>query len=98
VKENSMKVPEEHSCWRQLNQVLTGERVFDLAGAVELLNEGGTAAEVSALIVDTLDVAQSGMAAPTQVQIRPKVIESDAPEKPRAKLPQLCAAHNPVRR
>ena len=32
VKENSMKVPEEHSCWRQLNQVLTGERVFDLAG------------------------------------------------------------------
>ena len=42
-----MKVPEEQSCWRQLNQVLTGERVFDLAGAIELLNEGGTAAEVS---------------------------------------------------
>jgi len=44
VREDSMKVPEGQSCWYQLNQVLTGERVFDLAGAVELLNEGGTAA------------------------------------------------------
>ena len=26
--EESMKVPEEQSCWYQLNQVLTGERVF----------------------------------------------------------------------
>ena len=98
VREDSMKVPEEQSCWRQLNQVLTGERVFDLAGAVELLNEGGTAAEVSALIVDTLDVAQSGMTAPAQVQIRPKVIESDDPEKALAERLELCAAHNPVRR
>ena len=98
IKENSMKVPEEHSCWRQLNQVLTGERVFDLSGAVELLNEGGTAAEVSALIVDTLNVAQSGTAAPTQVQIRPKVIESDDPEKALAERLELCAVHNPVRR
>jgi hypothetical protein len=98
VREDSMKVPEEQSCWYQLNQVLTGERVFDLAGAVELLNEGGTAADVSELIVDTLDVAQSGMAAPTQVQIRPKVIESNDPEKALAELLELCAAHNPVRR
>jgi len=98
VREDSMKVPEERSCWRQLNQVLTGERVFDLAGAVELLNEGGTAAEVSALIVDTLDVAQSGIAAPAQVQIRPKVIESNDPEKALAERLELCAAHNPLRR
>jgi hypothetical protein len=102
VKENSMKVPEEHSCWRQLNQVLTGERVFDLAGAVELLNEGGTAAEVSDLIADTLDdtndVAQSGTATPAQVRTRPKVIESDDPEKALAERLELCAAHNPVRR
>ena len=27
-REESMKVPEEQSCWYQLNQVLTGERVF----------------------------------------------------------------------
>ena len=97
-----MKVPEEHSCWRQLNQVLTGERVFDLAGAVELLNEGGTAAEVSDLIADTLDdtndVAQSGTATPAQVRTRPKVIESDDPEKALAERLELCAAHNPVRR
>jgi hypothetical protein len=98
VREDSMKVPEEQSCWRQLKQVLTGERVFDLAGAVELLNEGGTAAEVSALIVDTLDVAQSGMTAPAQVQIRPKVIESNDPEKALAERLELCAAHNPLRR
>ncbi|MGA1997315.1 MAG: hypothetical protein ABSH45_16185 [Bryobacteraceae bacterium] len=98
AREDSMKVPEEQSCWYQLNQVLTGERVFDLAGAVELLNEGGTAAEVSELIVDTLDVAQSGMAAPTQVQIRPKVIESNDPEKALAELLELCAAHNPMQR
>ena len=98
VRENSMKVPEEQSCWYQLNQVLTGERVFDLAGAVELLNEGGTAAEVSELIVDTLDVAQSGMTAPAQVQIRPKVIESDDPEEALAERLELCAAHNPLRR
>jgi hypothetical protein len=93
-----MNVPEERSCWRQLNQVLTGERVFDLAEAVELLNEGGTAAEVSELIVDTLDVAQSGMAAPAQVQIRPKAIESDDPERALAERLEFCAAHNPVRR
>ena len=98
VREDSVKVPEEQSCWRQLNQVLTGERVFDLAGAVELLNEGGTAAEVSALIVDTLDVAQSGMTAPAQVQIRPKVVESNDPEEALAERLELCAAHNPVRR
>jgi hypothetical protein len=98
VRENSMKVPEEQSCWYQLNQVLTGERVFDLAGAVELLNEGGTEAEVSALIVDTLDVAQSGMTAPAQVQIRPKVIESNEPEEDLAERLELCAAHNPLRR
>ena len=98
VREDSMKVPDEQSCWYQLSQVLAGDRVFDLAGAVELLNEGGTAAEVSELIVDTLDVTQSGMAAPTQVQIRPKVIESNDPEKALAELLELCAAHNPSRR
>jgi hypothetical protein len=98
VTEDWMKVPEEQSCWRQLKQVLTGEKVFDLAGAVELLNEGETAAEVSELIVGTLDVAQSGMAAPAQVRIRPKVIESDDPEKALIERLELCAAHNPVRR
>ena len=98
VREDSMKVPEGQSCWYQLKQVLTGERVFDLAGAVELLNEGGTAAEVSALIVDTLDVAQSEMTAPAQVQIRPKVVESNDPEEALAERLELCAAHNPVRR
>jgi hypothetical protein len=102
VKENSMKVPERHSCWYQLNQVLTGERVFDLAGAVELLYEGATAAEVSELIADTLDdtvdVAQSGKVAQAQVQMRPRVIESDDPEKALAERLELCAAHNPVRR
>jgi hypothetical protein len=98
VREDSMKVPEEQSCWRQLNQVLTGERVFDLAGAVELLNERGTAAEVSALIVDTLDVAQSGMVPSTPVQIRTTVIESNDPERALAERLELCAAHNPLRR
>jgi hypothetical protein len=38
------------------------------------------------------------MAAPTQVQIRPKVIESNDPEKALAERLELCAAHNPVRR
>jgi hypothetical protein len=98
VSEDSMKVPEDQSCWYQLNQVLTGERVFDLAGAVELLNEGGTAAEVSELIVDTLDVAPSGMVAPTQVQIHPKIIESNDPEMALAERLELCAMYNPVRR
>jgi hypothetical protein len=100
VTEDWMKVPEEQSCWRQLNQVLTGERVFDLAGAVELLNEGGTAAEVAELIVDTLDVPQSGMAAPppAQIEIRPKVTESDDPEKALVERLELCAAYNPLRR
>jgi hypothetical protein len=106
VKENSMKVPAEHSCWRQLNQVLTGERVFDLAGAFELLNEGGTAAEVSELIAGTLDdtiddridVAQNGTAPLAHAQIRPKVTESDDPENALAERLDLCAAHNPVRR
>ena len=102
VKENSMKVPEEQSCWRQLNQVLTGERVFDLAAAVELLNEGGTAAEVSELIAGTLDetdrcrtVRADG---PGGGPDPPKVIESDDPEKALAERLDLCAAHNPVRR
>jgi hypothetical protein len=98
VMEDSMKVPEELSCWYQLKQVLTGEKVFDLAGAVELLNEGETAAEISELIVGTLDVAQSGMAAPAEVPIRPKVIESDDPEMALVERLELCAAHNPVRR
>ena len=98
LTEDSMRVPEEQSCWRQLNQVLTGERVFDLTGAVELLNEGGTAAEVSELIVDTLDVAQSGMAATAQARIHPRVNESSDLEKALAERLELCAAHNPLRR
>jgi len=31
-----------------------------------------------------------------QVQIRPKVIESNDPEKALAERLELCAAHNPV--
>jgi hypothetical protein len=106
VKEDSMKVPAENACWRRLNQVLTGERVFDLAGAVELLNEGGTAAEVSELIAGTLDdpaddkvdVAQNGTAALVHARIRPKATESDDPERVLAEWLELCAAHDPVRR
>jgi hypothetical protein len=95
-------VPQEHSCWYQLNKVLTGEGVFDLAGAVELLNEGGTATEVLELIADTLDntgnVEQSATVAPAQIQIRPRFIESDDPEKALAERLELCGAHIPVRR
>ncbi len=111
VKEDSMRVPAEHSCWRRLNQVLTGERVFDLAGAVELLNEGATPAEVSELITGTLDdtiddkaiddkndVAQNGRVESAPGRARPMVLESDDPEKALAERLDLCAAHHPVRR
>jgi len=36
--------------------------------------------------------------APAQVQIRPKVVESNDPEEALAERLELCAAHNPVRR
>jgi hypothetical protein len=38
------------------------------------------------------------MTAPPQVQIRPKVVESNDPEGALAERLELCAAHNPLRR